>query len=482
MYSWGLMNLRQSEAVGLMAKRYDVVLVGAGPAGIFAALELAGSGLRTLLLEKGPDLEERPRLGTLQEYAPSDPRLRWQVSGFGGAGAYSDGKLTLSGEVGGRLDDLVGEQELRELIRYVDTVYMRFGGGERVYGAGDDVEDLRRRAALAGLRLTPVPIKHLGTDVNFDILHAMRAQLADASLIDVRTGVAAEQILLENRRACGVRTATGEEVGARFVVVAPGREGAQWLFTEARRLGLSLRQNPVDVGVRVELAAPVLEELTSVLYESKLEMFTRAFDDRIRTFCMCPGGEVTMEHTGGEDAVITVNGHSYASRRTDNTNFALLVSTTFTEPFHEPLAYGRYIARLANLLGGGVLVQRLGDLLGGRRTTPERLRRGVVEPTLKSATPGDLSFVLPYRYLGDIIEMLQAMDRLAPGVYSRHTLLYGVEVKFYSARLHVSPQLETEIPNLFAAGDGAGVTRGLVQASASGVIAAREIIRRAAVE
>ncbi len=475
------MNLRLNKAAGLMAQRYDVVLVGAGPAGIFAALELAGSGLRTLLLEKGPDLEERPRVSTMQEYAPGDPRLRWQVSGFGGAGAYSDGKLTLSGAVGGRLDDLIGEQQLRELINYVDSVYTRFGGSERVYGAGDEVEDLRRRAALAGLRLTPVPIKHLGTDVNFSILRAMRGQLANASsTVEVRTGVAAEQILLDNGRACGVRTANGEEVYARYVVVAPGREGAQWLFGEARRLGLSLRQNPVDVGVRVELAAPVLEELTSVLYESKLEMFTRAFDDRIRTFCMCPGGEVTMEHTGGEDAVITVNGHSYASRRTDNTNFALLVSTTFTEPFHEPLAYGRYIARLANLLGGGVIVQRLGDLLSGRRSTPERLRRGVVEPTLKSATPGDLSFVLPYRYLSDVIEMLQAMDRLAPGVYSRHTLLYGVEVKFYSVRLHVTPQLETEITNLFAAGDGVGVTRGLVQASASGVVVAREIRRRAA--
>ena len=460
-----------------MAERYDVVLVGAGPAGICAALELAESGLRTLLLEKGPDLDARPRLGASEDYAAGDPRLRWQITGFGGAGAYSDGKLTLSGDVGGRLDDLLGRQALRELVEYVDGLYVRFGGTDKVYGAGDDVEDLRRRAALAGLRLTPVAIKHLGTDCTFDILRAMRAYLADK--VDIRTRVAAEQILLRDGRVAGVRTAAGEEIPAKYVVVAPGREGSQWLLTESRRLGLSLRQNPVDVGVRVEVAAPVLEELTSVLYESKLEMFTRAFDDRIRTFCMCPGGEVTMEHTGGEDAVITVNGHSYAHRRTANTNFALLVSTSFTEPFREPIAYGRYLARLANLLGGGVIVQRLGDLLGGRRSTPERLARGVVEPTLKSATPGDLSFVLPYRYLSDIIEMLQAMDELAPGVYARHTLLYGVEVKFYSVRLQVSDTLETEVQNLFAAGDGAGVTRGLVQASASGIVAAREILRRA---
>jgi len=229
----------------------------------------------------------------------------------------------------------------------------------------------------------------------------------------------------------------------------------------------------------VEVPAAVMEGLTDVLYESKLEYYSKSFDDRVRTFCMCPAGEVTQEFTAGDDPVISVNGHSYADRKTDNTNFALLVSTTFTEPFKEPIAYGRYIARLANLLGGGVIVQRLGDLLQGRRSTPERIARGVLDPTLKSATPGDLSFVLPYRHLKNIIEMLTAMDRLAPGVASRHTLLYGVEVKFYSSRLELTSNLETAITNMFTPGDGAGVTRGLIQASASGVVAAREILRRA---
>jgi uncharacterized protein len=460
-----------------MAKQYDVILVGAGPAGIFAALELAESGLETLLLEKGPDLSARPRPGELQRSTPTDPRLRWQITGFGGAGAYSDGKLTLSTDVGGRLDTILGADALRSLLTYVDRVYMRFGGTDRVYGLTDEVEDMRRAAARAGLRLVPAPIKHLGTDRSFFILEAMREELGRT--IEVRTGVAAERVLLQDGRAVGVRTSAGEELAAEYVVVAPGREGSQWLLEEARRLGLTIGQSPVDIGVRVELPAAVLDKVTNILYESKLELFTRAFDDRIRTFCMCPGGEVTMEHTGGEDAVITVNGHSYAESKTENTNFALLISTTFTEPFREPNAYGRYIARLANLLGGGVIVQRLGDLLAGRRSTPERIQRGLVTPTLQSAAPGDLSFVLPYRYLSDILEMLQAMDRLAPGVYERHTLLYGVEVKFYSVRLRVSSQLETDVPNLFAAGDGAGVTRGLVQASASGVVAAREIIRRA---
>jgi hypothetical protein len=247
---------------------------------------------------------------------------------------------------------------------------------------------------------------------------------------------------------------------------------------EAERLKLPLTCNPIDVGVRVEVPAPVLEELTSVLYESKLEYSSRRFDDHIRTFCMCPSGEVTMECTGGSDPVITVNGHSYAERKTGNTNFAILVSNTFTEPFRDPIGYGKYVARLANLLSGGVLVQRLGDLRDGHRSTPERIRRSIVEPTLKSATPGDLSFVLPYRHLQGILEMLEAMDKLAPGIASRHTLLYGVEVKFYSPRLQTSRSLETGIGNMFVAGDAAGVSRGLAQASASGVLVAREMLRR----
>jgi len=241
-----------------------------------------------------------------------------------------------------------------------------------------------------------------------------------------------------------------------------------------------MHNNPVDVGVRVEVPAVVMEKLTNVLYEAKLDFASRSFDDRIRTFCMCPEGEVTMESTGGSDPVITVNGHSYADRKTGNTNFALLMSTTFTEPFREPIAYGKYLARLANILSGGVLVQRLGDLMEGHRSTPARIGRNLVQPTLKSATPGDLSFVLPYRHLTGLMEMLRAMDKLVPGVASRHTLLYGVEVKFYSLRPQLSSCLETEVGSMFAAGDGAGVSRGLIQSSASGVVVAREILRRSA--
>jgi uncharacterized FAD-dependent dehydrogenase len=257
------------------------------------------------------------------------------------------------------------------------------------------------------------------------------------------------------------------------VIIAPGREGADWLKRLAADLGLALRCNPVDLGVRVELPAVVTEPVTQLLYEFKFLFYSHTFDDLVRTFCVCPHGEVTLEHAGD---VITVNGHSYADRKTSNTNFALLVSKNFTEPFDDPVAYGKSIARLANLLSGGVLVQRLGDLESGRRTNAQRLSRSVVTPTLTSAAPGDLGLVLPYRHIVNILEMLHALDKVMPGVCSNHTLLYGVEVKFYSNRLELTPALETQIRGLYACGDGAGITRGLVQASASGLLAARAIL------
>jgi len=301
----------------------------------------------------------------------------------------------------------------------------------------------------------------------------MRKYVSDKITFMSRTDV--KGLLAENHTIKGVETANGEKYHSKYVIVAPGRGGAEWLQTEAQIRGLKTVNNPVDVGVRVEVSATAMERLTKVLYEPKLIYYSKMFDDMVRTFCVSPYGEVTTE---SYDGVLTVNGGSYAERKTDNTNFAVLVSTSFTEPFKEPIAYGKYIARLSNLLSGGVMVQRLGDLLAGRRSTPERLSRSVVTPTLKNATPGDLSFVLPYRYLQDIREMLEALDQIAPGVHSRDTLLYGVEVKFYSSHLQLTNALETKIPNLFTIGDGAGVTRGLIQASASGVMVAREILKR----
>ncbi|MEK6546204.1 MAG: FAD-dependent protein, partial [Nitrospinota bacterium] len=255
----------------------------------------------------------------------------------------------------------------------------------------------------------------------------------------------------------------------------PGRGGAEWLDRECRRMGLTTLINPVDIGIRVELPAATMAFITDVVYEPKLLFYSKQFDDQVRTFCVNPYGEVVQEFNEG---IYTVNGHSYTTRKSDNTNFAILVSTSFTKPFNEPISYGKYVARLANFLSEGVIIQRLGDLLKGRRSTQERVGRGIVVPTLRTAIPGDLSFVLPYRFLVNILEMLTALDRFAPGVCSEHTLLYGIEVKFYSLQLKLTKSLETEVKNLFAVGDGAGVSRGLIQASVSGIMAAREILKR----
>jgi uncharacterized protein len=459
-----------------MAKRYDVAIVGAGPAGIFASLELCEAGVKAVLIDKGEELAARVcpiQHGGAFCVLCSPCHL---VSGFGGAGAFSDGKLTLSTRVGGRLHELLGLELAGELIEYIDSVYLKFGAPLKVYGTGDDVVALEQEASSAGLNLIPVKLRHLGTELCHETLKAMQSYLSSKLEIKLRTEI--ESIAVDDNGDKVVATSDGERLRCRYLILAPGREGAEWLCNEACRLKLTLRSNPVDVGCRIEVPMTTMAKLTSSLYESKLEFYSKSFNDRVRTFCMCPGGEVITESTGGRDPVITVNGVGYIQPRTANTNFAILVSTSFTEPFHEPIAYGKYLARLANILSGGVLVQRLGDLMDGRRSTKERLHNNPVEPSLKAAVPGDLSFALPYRYLKSIVEMLETMDKLVPGVTSPYTLLYGIEVKFYSSQLKLTPCLESEISGVFAAGDGAGVSRGLVQASASGVVVAREILGR----
>jgi hypothetical protein len=396
------------------------------------------------------------------------------LSGWGGAGAFSDGKLTLSTEVGGWLNQYVSSKELGELVNHVDEIYLKFGATEHVYGTDiEKIEEIERKASLAGLKLIRQKIRHMGTERCAQTLRKMRQELNSKVEFKPKTDV--KGLIVKNGAVEGVETVNGEKYFGKYVIVAPGRSGAEWLQSEAQALGLKTLNNPVDVGLRVEVLASVMEDLTSVLYEPKLIYYSKSFDDQLRTFCVAPYGEVITESYNG---VLTVNGESYAERKTENTNFAILVSTAFTEPFKEPIAYGKYLARLSNLLSGGVIIQRLGDLESGRRSTHERIARSVVSPTLKNATPGDLSFVLPYRYLADIREMLHALDKIAPGIHSRDTLLYGIEVKFYSSRLQLSNCLETKIHNLFTNGDGGGVTRGLVQASASGVIVAREIVKR----
>lgn len=460
----------------VMDKKYDVIIVGAGPAGTFAAMELLkrSSSLKILIIEKGKDIDKRQCPMDIKEVPCLSCPECDLMSGWGGAGAFSDGKLNLSPEIGGFLSRYIDMAALQSLINYVDNIYVQYGAPDRLYG-GDEKEIARIKdiAAKNDLTLVPSKIRHIGTDRCRDVLKMMRDAVNGKVSTIFETDV--QRILVEKKKAVGVKLKDGLEIFSDYVILAPGRASSRWLESESRRLKLTLLKNPVDIGVRVEVPAPVLESLTSITYEPKLIFYSKKFDDKVRTFCVNPYGEVVKEHLNG---IWTVNGHSYAEKKTNNTNFAILVSTFFTEPFDEPISYGMYISRLANFLGGGVIVQRLGDLLKGRRSTYERISKGIVEPTLKDSTPGDLSFVLPYRYLSDILEMLDAMDRIAPGVNSRHTLLYGVEVKFYSMQIKLTNSLETEIKNLFAIGDGAGVSRGLIQASVSGVIAAREIVKR----
>lgn len=457
-----------------LKKEYDVIIVGAGPAGIFTALELTQhSSLNVLIIEKGKSIEKRKcpmeKIGKCVNCSICDI-----ISGWGGAGAYSDGKLNLSPDIGGFLGRYIERDELIELIEYVDRLYIQFGAPRKIFEPDrETLEKIKAKSAKEGFTFVPSKIRHIGTEKCFHILKAIKEALQKK--VDLLFNISVDKIIIEKGKLNGVELKDGNQLRAKCVVLAPGRGGSKWLSEEAQRLKLQTELNPVDIGVRVEVSASICEELTKILYEPKFIYYSKTFDDTVRTFCVNPYGEVVRENING---IWTVNGHSFADRRTNNTNFAILSSTYFTEPFKEPILYGQSIARLANFLGQGVLIQRLGDLKKGRRSTEERIRRNPVQPTLKDATPGDLSFVLPYRYLINITEMLEALDRIMPGINSPQTLLYGVEVKLYSMRLKLSKHLETEIENLFAIGDGAGISRGLIQASVSGILVAREILKR----
>jgi uncharacterized FAD-dependent dehydrogenase len=440
----------------------DVIIVGAGPAGIFAALELIGkdTGLDIVMVEQGNDIHARTRSG------------KEMLIGWGGAGAYSDGKLTISTDVGGQLSSLVPDEELMGLLEQVDGVYRSYSPGGDLFCVGsDDALAIAAQSRLAGLVYVPTRVRHIGTENLLIMLERVRRELDSRVRMIFNTQVS--EILRQGDATAGVVLSDGTVLHAPRVIAAPGRVGSGWMSNQAKKLGLQTHPNPVDLGVRVELPAAVLDHLTSKAYETKFIHYSRTFDDKVRTFCMNPYGEVVIETLGD---IVTVNGHSWANKRTENTNFAVLVSADFTEPFDDPIGYGESVARLANMLGKGVIVQRLGDLLGGRRTTEERLAKSATRPTLRQATPGDLSFCIPYRILTDIEEMLAGLDKVAPGVNSAHTLLYGIEVKFYSNRIRLGPDLQSQVRGLYVIGDGAGVTRGLIQASCSGIIAARAIL------
>ena len=463
-----------------MADNYDVIIIGAGPGGIFCAYELMEKrpDLKVLMIEKGRSIEKRncPKRVT-KTCAGCVPCSI--TTGFAGAGAFSDGKLSLSPDVGGNLPEILGYDKATELIHESDEIYLKFGADRNVYGIDKEAElrEIRRKAINANLKLVECPIRHLGTEEGYKIYSRLQEHvLSKGVTIEFNTMV--RDIIVENGRACGVVTDKGETYTADEIVSAVGREGADWFKDKCEEIGIETRPGTVDVGVRVEVRDEVMQFLNENLYEAKLIYHTPTFDDKVRTFCTNPSGEVATEYYEGGLAV--VNGHAYKGKefKTNNTNFALLVSKNFTKPFKTPIEYGKKIAELSNMLcGGKILVQTYGDFKRGRRTTEERLCRNNLIPTLKDAVPGDLSLVFPHRIMVDLDEMIQALDKVTPGLASDETLLYGVEVKFYSNRVIVNKDFETSIKGLRAIGDGAGITRGLQQASANGLSVARSIIK-----
>ncbi|HCW22712.1 MAG TPA: FAD-dependent oxidoreductase [Lachnospiraceae bacterium] len=482
-----------------MEKTYDVIIIGAGPGGIFCAYELKEKrpDLKVLVLEKGHSIEKRvcPKRRT-GKCALCNPCSI--TTGFSGAGAFSDGKLSLSPDVGGNLPDILGYDEATKLIHESDSIYLKFGAPTDVWGVDKqkEIRQIRAKAIEANLKLIECPIRHLGTEIGYQIYQKMQQHLMDAG-VDLLFDDPVDKILIEggrpdgiedmtleearkaapDRKVVGVTTAKQETFYAPKVVVAVGREGAEWLKTECEDLGIASTPGTVDIGVRVEVRDEVMQFLNENLYEAKLVYYTPTFDDKVRTFCTNPSGEVSTEYY--DDHLAVVNGHAYKGKemKTHNTNFALLVSKNFTKPFHTPIEYGKQIAQLSNMLcGNRIMVQTFGDYKRGRRSTEERMCRNNLIPTLKDAVPGDLSLVLPHRIMVDIEEMLFALDKVTPGIASDETLLYGVEVKFYSNKLMVDKSFETSVHGLYAIGDGAGITRGLQQASANGLSVARSMM------
>ena len=459
--------------------QYDVIIIGAGPSGIFCAYELIKNkpDMRILMIEKGRPIEKRtcPKRTTKTCVGCKPCSI---TTGFAGAGAFSDGKLSLSPDVGGYLPDILGYDKAVELIKESDDIYLKFGADANVYGVDKqkEIEEIRRKAINANLKLIECPIRHLGTEEGYKIYTRLQEHLT-AQGIEMLFHTMVNDIIIEGNHAKGVVTDKGESYYASEVVAAIGREGSDWFSHICKAHGIETEVGTVDIGVRVEVRDEVMEFLNKNLYEAKLVYYTPTFDDKVRTFCTNPSGEVATEYY--ENGLAVVNGHAYKSKdyKTNNTNFALLVSKNFTKPFKTPIEYGKHIAQLSNMLcDGKIMVQTFGDFQRGRRTTEERLCRNNLIPTLQDAVPGDLSLVFPHRIMVDIKEMLLALDKVTPGIASDETLLYGVEVKFYSNKVVVNADFETNISGLRAIGDGASVTRGLQQASANGISVARSIL------
>ncbi len=451
---------------------YDVIIVGAGPGGIFSAYELVNKApdLKVAVIEAGHALDKR--------HCPIDGnKIKTCIgckscsimSGFGGAGAFSDGKYNITNDFGGTLYEYIGKESALDLMRYVDEINMQYGGeGTKLYSTAGT--KFKKICIQHDLHLLDASVRHLGTDINYVVLENLYGELKDK--VEFFFDMPVETVKITN---------DGYEVKCKEnsyfcekCIISVGRSGSKWMEQVCKALDISTKSNRVDIGVRVELPADVFSHLTDELYESKIVYRTQKYNDKVRTFCMNPKGAVVSENTNG---IITVNGHSYEDpeKQTENTNFALLVAKHFSEPFKDSNGYGESIARLSNMLGGGVIVQRFGDLIRGKRSTPSRIEEAFITPTLK-ATPGDLSLVLPKRILDGIIEMIYALDKVAPGTANEDTLLYGVEVKFYNMEVEVNEKLESCYKGLYIIGDGSGITHSLSHASASGIHVARDIV------
>ncbi|MGD9677424.1 MAG: NAD(P)/FAD-dependent oxidoreductase [Vulcanibacillus sp.] len=510
-----------------MSNYYDVIIVGAGPAGIYSSYELTkiNPSLKILLIDKGQDISKRTcpiSTGILTE-CPTNNKFEYQscyptcalTGGWGGSGAYSDGKFNITTDFGGWMGDYIDKTELLNLIEYVDDINLSLGATEEIHGSLEVIESIKeleeeidnaeilisekptselkkelkklkklhhslskiyeieQRATSVGMKLLKAKVRHIGTDENRKLLAKLYDYLKDKIEIVLCTKV--KDIIVDNQKIKGIILDNNEEIFASYVYITPGRDGCEWLAKILTKQNLTLINNQVDIGVRVEVPNTVMADINEYLYEAKFIYDAPTYNNTVRTFCSNPSGRVVIENHSG---IMTVNGHAYKNdvKKQFNTNLALLVSHNFTEPFNEPIQYAKYISKLANMLSNGnVIVQRYGDLIKGRRSTDKRINKGFVEPTLKTAVPGDLALVLPHRTITCIIEMIEALGKISPGFASKHTLLYGVEAKFYSAKPLLSNTFETNIKGLYVGGDGAGVTRGLAQASACGVVVARDI-------
>lgn len=470
-----------------MDKHVDVVIIGAGPAGSMTAYELwqKNHDLSILLIDKGNDIHHRkcPILEHKIEKCPQ--RADGSVGclphcsmtcGFGGAGAYSDGKFNITSEFGGWMTEYLDKETVEDLINYVDQVNLQFGAPEFTTNpTTEKVREIERRGLAVGLKLLRSKVRHLGTEVNLKVQSNLFEFLRTKIKMLFKTEVT--KVLIKDGKAEGVVLSTGDIVYARKVVIAPGRDGSQWLSNLCNENNIPMHTNHVDIGVRVETNDEIMEEINENLYEGKF-IYRTSMGTQVRTFCSNPSGHVVIENFSG---TILANGHAYSDPKlgSHNTNFAILVSHNFTDPFHQPNEFAHGVAALANMLSNGsIIVQRYGDLKSGRRSTEKRIKEGFVTPTLKEAVPGDLGLVLPYKSMKSIIEMIEALDHVTPGIASEHTLFYGVEAKFYSARPEINLHFETPISGLYVGGDGAGITRGLAQAGASGVWIARDIAEK----